>query len=122
MQDLERRTDGGELRVKCGMWVKIGMRTERFWCRVTAIREDGTLLACVDNDLVHLAYRCGDVIELLACHVLESADSSDLAAFYALATKLGPTGAAMVWQQKRSQTGLAVADKPNTCFVVSSSQ
>ena len=72
---FEQRTDGVEPRVEVGLWVRVGRRSERFWCRVRSVRADGAFVARVDNDLLHNPYRCGDELVLRACHVLETVDS-----------------------------------------------
>ena len=58
--------------VQRGTLVKVGIRGERFWCRVGRVREDGWLLATVDNDLTRSPWRRGDEIVLQRSHVLES--------------------------------------------------
>ena len=96
---FEERTDGVEPRVGVGGWVKVERCSERFWCKVRSVCADGTIVACVDNDLVHNPYRCGDELVLRSCHVLETADVTDLVAFRSLVASLGPTGAAVAWHR-----------------------
>ena len=48
--------------VRDGMLIKVGIRGERFWCRVKRVRDDGALIAVVDNDLIRSHWRCGDEI------------------------------------------------------------
>ena len=55
--------------VEVGTWVKVGCRNERFWCRVTVVRGDGSLVGIVDNDLVYSSWRRGDEIVFQQCHV-----------------------------------------------------
>ena len=38
--------------VNAGMLIKVGIRGERFWCRVKGVRDDGASVAIVDNDLL----------------------------------------------------------------------
>ena len=101
---LEKRADGIEPRVECGMWVKVGLRAERFWCRLVTMCADGTFVARVDNNLVNSAYRCGDEIVIRSCNVLDTADVADLVAFRSLLASLGPTGAAVAWHELRGGT------------------
>ena len=42
-------------RVHVGCFVKVGVRGERFWCKVLNTSEDGKLHAVVDNDLLNSA-------------------------------------------------------------------
>ena len=35
-----------------GTLIKVGIRGERFWCRVKRVRADGALVAIVDNNLI----------------------------------------------------------------------
>ena len=60
--------------VQRGTLVKVGIRGERFWCRVGRVREDGSLLATVDNDLTRSPWRRGDEIVLQRSHVLEASE------------------------------------------------
>ena len=119
---LEARGDGAEPRIACGTWVKVRWRSERgveqFWCRVTALRADGALVGRIENDLVHSCHRCGDVIELRACHVLETAEEADLSVYLRMAAALGPAGGVLAWRELRKQAGVAVEAMPNTHVVV----
>ena len=60
--------------VRLGTWVKVGHRNERFWCRVRAIRGDGSVVGIVDNDLVNSSWRRGDEVVFQQSHVLEVAE------------------------------------------------
>ena len=100
---FEQRTDGVEPRVEVGLWVKVGRRSERFWCRVRSVRADGAcaFVARVDNDLLRNPYRCGDELVLRACHVLETADLRDRMSFRSFAAVMGPVGGAVAWLKAR---------------------
>ena len=116
---FEQRTDGLEPRVEVGLWVRVGRRSERFWCEVRSIRADGAFVACVDNDLLRNPYRCGDELVLRACHVLETADLRDCMSFRGLAAALGPMSGAMAWLTAREDAApMGVAAKPNTRYMV----
>ena len=67
------------------MWVKVGLPRERFWCRVTQLKHNGTILATVDNDLIYTTKpQCGDEVVLQPRNILETADTSDLICFLVL--------------------------------------
>ena len=103
---FEERTDGVEPRVEVGGWVKVERCSERFWCKVRRVCADGTIVACVDNNLMHNPYRCGDELVLRNCHVLETADGRDSMAFRELATTLGLSGGAMAWVTAHEEAGV----------------
>ena len=87
--------------VRDGMLIKVGIRGERFWCRVKRVCEDGALLAVVDNDLIKSHWRCGDEIVVQNNHVLETSDPKDMA-FASLLAALGSVkDATMVWRELR---------------------
>lgn len=60
--------------VNAGVLIKVGVRGERFWCRVKRVREDGAVVAIVDSELMHSPWRCGDEIVVQGDHVLELSD------------------------------------------------
>ena len=71
-----------------GRFVKVGIRDERFWCKVESMTMsgDGKLHATVDNDLLRSAWRRGhkDKLVLQGEHVLASADVRDRLTFQRL--------------------------------------
>ena len=103
--------------VQRGTLVKVGIRGERFWCRVGRVREDGSLLATVDNDLTRSPWRRGDEIVLQRSHVLEASEPWDVLTFSGLLAALGSASeAAMVWRDLR---GLEAAKpRPRSWFVL----
>jgi hypothetical protein len=104
--------------VRDGMLIKVGIRSERFWCRVKRVREDGALLAVVDNDLIRSHWRCGDEVVVQNNHVLETSDPKDMT-FASLLAALGSAkDAAMVWRELRVADGSGVKAKPATFFVL----
>ena len=71
-------TDDSEPHVGFGVWEKVGLHGERFWCKVKRVRaEDGALVATVENNLWRSALSCGDELVLSYQNVLEIADESD---------------------------------------------
>ena len=96
-----------EPRVQEGSWVKVGVRGERFWCKVRYEREDGCLIGVVDNELLRSTWRRGDEIVLQHDHVLETAQPRDELTFRRLPTALGSASeAAMVWRDVREASGV----------------
>ena len=75
--------------VSVGCFVKVGIRGERFWCKVQGVSGDGKLHAIVDNDLSRSAWRRGHNLVLQSEHVLESADVRDRLTFHRLAAATG---------------------------------
>ena len=87
--------------VHTGMFVKVGVRGERFWCRVQHVGVD-TLRVVVNNDLLRSPWRCGHDLVVRHEHVLESADVSDQMDFQCLVSVLGsPRKAAVAWHHIR---------------------
>ena len=104
--------------VRDGMLIKVGIRGERFWCRVKRVRQDGALVAVVDNDLIRSHWRCGDEVVVQNSHVLETSDPKDMT-FVSLLAALGSVkDAAMVWRELRLADGSGVKAKPATFFVL----
>ena len=90
--------------VQVGSYVKVGIRGERFWCRVSRERADGSILAIIDNFLLRSPWRCGDEIVLQRSHVLEAADYGDALMFRALWATLGSVSeAAMAWRANKDE-------------------
>ena len=90
--------------VQVGNYVKVGIRDERFWCRVSRERADGSLLAVVDNFLLRSPWRRGDEIVLQRSHILEAADLGDALMFRTLWTTLGSASeAAMAWRASKDE-------------------
>ena len=93
--------------VHTGMFVKVGVRGERFWCRVQHVGVD-TLRVVVDNDLLRSPWRCGHDLVVRHEHVLESVDVSDQIRYQCLVSVLGSQRkAAVAWQNSRMLQGLA---------------
>ena len=75
--------------VREGMFVKVGARGERFWCRVCSAGTE-TLRVIVDNELLHSSWARGHELVLQHEHVLEVADATDRLTYSSLvATLLG---------------------------------
>ena len=81
------------------------------------IREDGTLVAIVDNDLLRSPWKVGDEIVVLHEHVLETSDPNDMT-FASLLSALGSSEAAMLWREMRLMDGSGATAKPKTFFVL----
>ena len=104
-----------EPRVQEGSWVKVGVRGERFWCKVRYEREDGCLIGVVDNELLRSPWRRGDEIVLQCDHVLQSAQPQDELTFRRLLDVLGSASeAAMVWRDVREASGVGMKAYTNT--------
>ena len=104
--------------VQDGMLIKVGIRGERFWCRVKRVREDGALVAVVDNDLVRSPWRCGDEVVVQNKHVLETSNPNDMT-FASFLAELGSVNdAAMVRRELRLQNCSGMTAKPVTFFVL----
>ena len=105
--------------VEVGTWVKVGCRNERFWCRVTVVRGDGSLIGIVDNDLLYSSWRRGDEVVFQQSHVLEVARPCDALKFRGLAAALGSfSEAALAWRGAREAGGSAVRARPGSWFVL----
>ena len=101
-----------------GSFVKVGIRDERFWCRVESVGADDMIRAVVDNDLLRSAWRRGHVLVLQHEHVLESLDVADQLSFKTLvATLRSKREAALVWRDVRVASG-ACSPKPHTRLIV----
>ena len=100
-----------------GTLIKVGVRGERFWCRVKRVRADGALVAIVDNNLIKSPWRCGDEIVVQLKHVLETLDPKDMS-LVSLLSVLGVSEAAMMWRELRLENGSGVLAKPKTLFVL----
>ena len=113
-------------RASPGDWVKVGVLGERFWCLVKTVREDGMLVASVDNDLVACPLKVGDEVTLRRENVLEVASSTDRSQFEHMALGTGPrveaahrsVEAAQLWHYWRSSKGVGVTPRPNTQYMV----
>ena len=103
-------------KVEPGVLIKVGVRGERFWCKVRGVRKDGALVAIVDNELLKSPWKVGDEIVVLHEHVLETSDPSDMT-FASLRSVLGSSEAAMLWREMRLMDGSGATAKPKT-FVV----
>jgi hypothetical protein len=108
----------GRPSVDVGTLIKVGIRGERFWCRVRRVRQDGSLVCVVDNDLIKSPWKCGDEIVVQKTHVLETSDPMDMT-FASLLSLLGsPAEAALLWRELRLMGGFGVPAKPKTFFVL----
>ena len=103
--------------VEPGVWIKVGFRGERFWCKVKRVRKDGALVATVDNELLKSQWKVGDEIIVLLEHVLETSGPSDMT-FESLLSVLGLSEAAMLWRELRLTDGSGVTANPKTIFVL----
>lgn len=104
--------------VNAGMLIKVGIRGERFWCRVKGMRDEGAIVAIVDNDLLRSPWRCGDEVVVQHSNVLETSDPNDMTFASLLATLGSVSEAAMVWRDVRLRDGSGAKAKPKTCFVL----
>ena len=91
--------------VQVGSYVRVGIRGERFWCRVSRERSDGSLLAQVDSYLTKSPWKRGDEIVLQRSHVLEAVDDRDALVCRALWATLGSApAAAMAWRASKDES------------------
>lgn len=96
-----------------GCFVKVGIRGERFWCKVESVGGDGELHAIVDNDLLRSAWRPGHKLVLQSEYVLESADVRDRLTFHRLAAVTGSKReAAFLWRNMRVMQGVTARPEP----------
>eukprot|EP00966_Prymnesium_polylepis_P076752 1779341-Prymnesium_polylepis.2 len=100
-------------KVEPGVLIKVGVRGERFWCKVKRVRRDAALVAIVDNELLKSKWKVGDEIVVLHEHVLEMSDPNDMTFSSLLSAQ-----AAMLWRELRLAGGAGVAAKPKTFFVL----
>ena len=108
----------GRPRVGVGTLIKVGIRGERFWCKVRGVRQDGSLVCVVDNDLIKSPWKCGDEIVVQSTHVLETSDPMDMT-FASLLSLMGsPAEAALLWRELRLMGGSGVRAKQRTFFVL----
>ena len=103
--------------VNAGMLIKVGIRGERFWCRAKGVRDDGAIVAIVDNDLLRSPWRCGEQIVVQHTNALETSNPNDMT-FASLLATLSSADAAMVWRELRLRNGSGARAKPRTCFVL----
>ena len=109
-----RDKSSGRPSVNAGSLIKVGIRGERFWCKVQRVRDDGALVAIVDNDLIRSPWKCGDEIVVQHNHVLECSDPKDatLASLFAVLGSVSE--AAMVWRESRLKDGFGARVEPGT--------
>ena len=63
--------------------VKVGRQRERFWCVVERVCDDGSLVARIDNDLVHNPdLRFGERLRVQPEHILDAATEADEEEFH----------------------------------------
>ena len=107
-------------RVQTGTFVKLGLRGERFWCKVQCDkRVDGSFVGIVDNDLLRSPLRRGHEIVFQHSHVLEAAEPRDELTFKGLMVALGSASdAAVMWRDVREASGVGVKAHPRTWFVL----
>ena len=101
-------------RVAAGMLIKVGIRAERFWCKVQRVCGDGALVAIVDNELLRSSWKCGDEIIVQQSHVLETSDPADATLAGLLAVSGSVSEAAMVWRETRLRDSIGTKVKPGT--------
>ena len=94
--------------VRDGRFVKVGVRGERFWCRVQKVEADGRFRAVVDITLQRSQWQRGHELVLQHEHVLESVDVADQLSFrrlllLATATDSSDHHAAMLWPELRAR-------------------
>ena len=119
MQGLEERADAIEPHVGTGTWVKVGLRRERFWCKVQRVRSDGALVTSVENNLQLSTLRCGDEIVLSRRNVLEVVDDSEGLLYEVVCAVLGDRrDAALQWHEVRAAMGISPAAKEGSVFCV----
>jgi len=104
-------------KVEPGVLIKVGVRGERFWCKVRGVRKDGALVAIVDNELFKSPWRVGHELVVLPEHVLETSDPNDMT-FASLLSVLGSSEAAMLWREMRLMDGSGATAKPKTFFML----
>ena len=104
-------------KVEPGVLIKVGVRGERFWCKVQRVRKDGALVAIVDNELIKSPWKVGHELVVLPEHVLETSDPNDMT-FASLLSALGSSDAAMLWRAMRLMDGSGATAKPKTFFVL----
>ena len=100
--------------VSDGVLIKVGIRGERFWCRVQRVRDDGAIVAIVDNDLLQSPWKCGDDIVVQQSNVLETSDPNDMTFASLLAALKSVSDAAILWRELRVRDGSGVRAKPGT--------
>lgn len=99
--------------VSAGCFVKVGIRGERFWCKVESVSGDGKLHAIVDNDLLRSAWPRGHKLVLQRQHVLESASAAQQLSFQRLVAGTGSKrDAAFLWRDMRVMQGLSARPEP----------
>ena len=100
--------------VGVGYFVKVGMRGERFWCKVDSMSGDGTLDATVDNELLRSpAWPRGHKLILQREHVLESASVAEMLSFQRLAAATGSMReGALLWRDMRAMQGVCARPEP----------
>ena len=106
--------------VQMGTFVKVGVRGERFWCKVQCgKRVDGSFVGIVDNDLLRSPLRRGHEIVFQHSHVLEAAEPGEELTFKGLMAALGSASeAAMMWRDVREASGVGVKAHPRSWFVL----
>ena len=93
--------------------MKVGIRGERFWCKVESMSGDGKLHAIVDNDLLRSAWPRGHKLVLQREHVLESASVAEQLSFRRLAAATGSMrDAALLWRDMRVAEGVVARPEP----------
>ena len=113
MRDKNRKRP----KVEPGVFIRVGVRGERFWCKVQRVRRDGALVVIVDNELLKSPWKVGDELVVLPEHVLETSDPNDMT-FASLLSALGSSEAAMLWREMRLMDGSGATAKPKPFFVL----
>ena len=104
-------------KVEPGVFIRVGVRGERFWCKVQRVRRDGALVVIVDNELLKSPWKVGDELVVLPEHVLETSEPNDMT-FASLLSALGSSEAAMLWREMRLMDGSGATAKPKPFFVL----
>ena len=78
------------------------------------MRDDGAIVAIVDNDLLQSPWKCGDEVIVQQSNVLETSDPNDMTFASLLAALKAVSDAAILWRELRVRDGSGVRAKPGT--------
>ena len=114
-----RRNDATIPTVQKGTLIKVGCCDERFWCVVREAKSDERILAVVDNHLIRLPWRFGNLLYVKLDNVLETSEEEDGANFSALIdTHESISDAAMAWYAERVADGRTVKAAPSEVLIL----
>ena len=106
-------------RVEAGHWTKVGVRGERFWCRVKRVDPCGRIVGVVGNELILNAWPLGGELTYQHRHVLESVNAVDLRAFRRHVDSCGSVeNGALEWHDQRISVGKAVLPKSGGVYML----